>query len=90
MDLSQERLQNEWRHPLRQIVQTDSRGLPFNEFPDSFPGVKRQGCEFNNSHAHSAEAKNEWRYESSLSIGLHGVDRKKFYHSQQIFLLQSP
>lgn len=89
MDLSQDRLQNEWRHPLRQNVQTGSRSLLFNEFPDSFQGVKRQGFEVNNSSAHSAEAKNEWRYGSSLSIELHGVDGKNFYHSQQIFLPQS-
>jgi hypothetical protein len=39
----------------------------------SFLGVKRPGCEADNSPPSNAEVKNAWSYNSTLSKRLHGV-----------------
>ena len=47
----------------------------------SFPGVKRQGPEFNNSPSSSEEVKNECGYTSTAPVCLLFVDRNKFNFS---------
>jgi hypothetical protein len=42
------------------------------------PGVKRPGREADNLLLSSVEVKNEWRYTSAFSIGLHGVEEDIF------------
>jgi hypothetical protein len=41
-------------------------------------GVKRTGCEGNNSPPPGAKVKNVWSYTSDPPIRLHGVDRENF------------
>jgi hypothetical protein len=55
-----------------------SHSLLFNAYRGLFLGVKRPGCEVNQSPSSSAEVKIEWNYTSTVLICLHSVDRETF------------
>jgi hypothetical protein len=52
--------------------------LLFNGYQHSFPGIKRSGCEFNDSPQSSARVKNEWLCTSAFPLCLHRVDGEYF------------
>jgi hypothetical protein len=47
----------------------------FSGYWDSFPGLKRPGCEVDHSPLSTAGVKNEWRYSPASPVCLNGVDR---------------
>ena len=54
------------------------RSLLFNRYRRSFPVVRRQRREGNNSPLLTAEVKNEWIYTATPPVRLHGTGRDNF------------
>ena len=52
--------------------------LLFDWYRGSFSGVRRPGCEFNQSASPSTEVRNEWGYGSAPSVCLQGLDKENF------------